>query len=130
MVGPTRRTPIQVYGRGDLTPLLPPGICLICEQRPKLEDELILDTTRNIHVDFPFHLAGRKYVCEPCAVELGTAVGLVSGDELQETLEQALTLADRVASLEEENEALRQLHNLADRFAPAPKPKAKAKSDA
>lgn len=108
-----------------MTPLLAPGICLLCEQRPKLEYELMLDTMRNIHVDFPFRLAGRKYICEPCAVELGTVVGLVSGVELQETLEQALKLADRVSFLEEENADLRQMHVLTERFAPKPRPKVK-----
>lgn len=100
---------MDVFGRGTdepSRPLLPPGICWVCENSPQQEGMKVIDTRRNARAGGSMsHEAVRKYICEPCARELGGAVGMVSPEEAAE-LKQAKTQAEFEAiSLAERLEA-------------------------
>lgn len=88
--------------------LVVPGICTLCEQAP-VDNHEVVDTKRNLIVGFPFHLGGRKYVCQGCVKALGEVIGLVT-DEKQKAAIAAQAVAeyklnalkDRVAKLANE----------------------------
>jgi hypothetical protein len=79
---------MDVFGRGTdepSRPLLPPGICWICENSPQQEGMKVIDTRRNARAGGSMsHEAVRKYICEPCARECGSAVGMVTPEEYAE----------------------------------------------
>lgn len=63
--------------RNDTNILLHPSICYICEQSPQ-PGETVVDTLRNYQD--PLYGVGRKYICESCVGELGSVLGLGSGE--------------------------------------------------
>lgn len=63
--------------------LLPPGVCIICEQTPDAEADIV-DTNKTLVTGFPYHLEGRKYVCAPCIESLGAEIGLISDAKAKE----------------------------------------------
>lgn len=78
---------IDVFGFGTdepTRPLLPPGLCWICENSPQQEAMKVIDTRRNSRPENRGQ-SERKYVCEPCAKELGAAVGQVSAEHAAHT---------------------------------------------
>lgn len=89
------------YGTDEPTrPLLPPGLCWICENSPQQEAMKVIDTRRNSRPENRGQ-SERKYVCEPCAKELGQAVGQVSAEEhLRLTSEHAQLSNDLESALD------------------------------
>lgn len=92
---------MDVFGYGTeegTRPLLPPGTCWICENSPQQEAMKVIDTRRNSRPENRGQ-SERKYVCEPCAKELGAAVGQVSAEEyetLAKTSEQHSITAENM----------------------------------
>lgn len=73
---------MDVFGYGTdepSRPLLPPGTCWICDQSPQQEAMKVIDTRRNSRAE-KNGISERKYICEPCAVEMGKAMGQVSAE--------------------------------------------------
>jgi hypothetical protein len=89
---------VDVFGKGTdepSRPLLPPGTCWVCENSPQQEAMKVIDTRRNSRAGgVSKAVSERKYVCEPCAKELGQAVGQVSAEEFALVNENASHLAD------------------------------------
>jgi hypothetical protein len=86
---------MEVFGKGTpegVRPLLPPGTCWICDQSPDQEGYRVIDTRRNARPGGPqVHESVRKYICEPCARQMGGAMGMVSpeeGAELRASIEE------------------------------------------
>ena len=96
----TRRRPILIFGKGTehgTRPLLPPGVCWICDQSPIQEEYRVIDTHRNARPGGPqVHESVRKYICEPCAREMGAAMGMVDGDEHAVVVENRDHLSDQL----------------------------------
>jgi hypothetical protein len=61
--------------------LLPPSICIICEESPSGR---VIDTLRNLKTGVASVLNGRKYVCERCVKEMGKLVDLVGNEEFKQ----------------------------------------------
>ena len=61
--------------------LLPPSICIICEESPSGR---VIDTLRNLKTGVASVLNGRKYVCERCVKEMGKHVDLVGSEEFKQ----------------------------------------------
>jgi hypothetical protein len=84
---------MQVIQKQDL---LPPGVCLLCEQTPA-EGVNIVDTSRSLVTGFPFSLQGVKYLCAPCVQGVAELLGLVPDEKekaavtAKETAEAKLT---------------------------------------
>jgi hypothetical protein len=70
-----------VFTAGE-QPLLPPNACLICEETP-LPGIRVVDTMRVLTPDLPVPMAGRKYVCERCALDLAHLMGYESLQEVE-----------------------------------------------
>lgn len=68
--------------------LLQPSICFICE-RSRDEGEKWVDTHRNHDLGHPGKLAGRKYVCDRCALQLAEFYGFGSSVALEQALIRA-----------------------------------------
>lgn len=86
-------------------PLLPPGVCWICDQSPIQEEYRVIDTHRNARPGGPqVHESVRKYICEPCAREMGGAMGMVPPE----------THATTSALLAETNREVLELRNELD----------------
>jgi hypothetical protein len=102
---------VDVFGRGTAEPsrpLLTPGICWVCENSPQQEGMKVIDTRRNARAGGSMsHEAVRKYVCEPCARELGAAMGMVSEDKYLNALTYHEIASKRVNELEDELERVR-----------------------
>lgn len=83
---------MDVFGKGTdepSRPLLPPGTCWICSNSPQQEAVKVIDTRRNTRAAGPqSHASTRIYVCEPCVVELGEAMGLVKRDEYESAVDK------------------------------------------
>ena len=83
---------MDVFGKGTdepSRPLLPPGTCWVCENSPQQEGMKVIDTRRNTRAGGSMsHESVRKYICEPCARELGGAVGMVSPEEFAEVKQE------------------------------------------
>ena len=90
---------MDVFGFGTeegSRPLLPPGLCWVCDNSPTQEAEKVIDTRRNSRPGpHAIHTTERKYVCESCAKELGKAIGLIGRDEFDKVVDEL-----RDASLE------------------------------
>jgi hypothetical protein len=84
---------MDVFGKGTdepSRPLLPPGTCWVCENSPQQEGMKVIDTRRNARAGGSMsHESVRKYVCEPCARELGAAVGMITPEEHEQILDVA-----------------------------------------
>jgi hypothetical protein len=80
---------MQLINKSDL---LPPGACVLCEGSPS-DGEKIVDTLKNLITGFPFHLEGRKYVCEACGTAVGAVLGLTS-DRRQAEAERRADVAE------------------------------------
>jgi len=79
--------------------LLNPNVCFICEEF-KQEGTPVVDTLRNYELGNHFTpLAGRKYVCESCVVELGACVGLASADRIEQLEKDNVTYRAKIAEL-------------------------------
>lgn len=76
---------MDVFGKGTdepSRPLLPPGMCWICDSSPTQEAEKVIDTRRNARPGGPtVHESVRKYICEGCARDMGKAMGMVDGEK-------------------------------------------------
>lgn len=94
---------MDVFGKGTdepSRPLLSPGVCWICEQSPIQEEYRVIDTRRNTQAGGSMsHLSNRKYICEPCALEMGGAMGMVPA-------ERAAVLETEVRQLAADNVSL------------------------
>lgn len=97
---------MDVFGAGTeegSRPLLPPGLCWICDQSPTQEAIKVIDTRRNARPGGPLvHESVRKYICEDCIVELGHAIGMVSADKYHNALTYHEIASKRVRDLEDE----------------------------
>ncbi len=98
---------MEIFGKGTVygtRPLLEPGVCWICDQSPIQEEFRVIDTMRNARPGGPMtHQSVRKYICEPCAREMGAAMGMVHEDEHAAVEAE---LADTRESLDRVNEKL------------------------
>lgn len=75
---------MDVFGKGTdepSRPLLSPAVCFICENNPSQEEHRVIDTRREFNPEALTRLSGRKYICEPCATEMGSAMGMVSATD-------------------------------------------------
>lgn len=61
--------------------LLPPSICIICEEAPQ---EKVIDTLRVHKTGVASALNGRKYVCERCASEFAKLLGFEKGEHVKQ----------------------------------------------
>lgn len=61
--------------------LLPPSICIVCEQQPV--GDFVVDTLYNLRTGVATPLNGRKYVCEQCVLQFGELYGLVTREKEQ-----------------------------------------------
>jgi hypothetical protein len=59
--------------------------CFLCEL--DCEPGHVTDTFREFDPDWQHPLAGPKYVCDTCALQLGEAVGMVPSDQVKEALQ-------------------------------------------
>ena len=116
-----------MHAYGPEFPLLPPGLCCICEKRdPGVH---MVDTRLENHYMPPSPVTGRKYVCESCVRAMGATIGMVEANEYAGLKGDMKVYQDRVTQLEGEvqnlEEALRATEIL-QRFAPKPAPAAKS----
>lgn len=99
---------MDVFGYGTeegSRPLLPPGTCWICDQSPQQEAMKVIDTRRNSRAGGVSHGASeRKYICQPCAEEMGKAMGQVSESDHQAVVGVATELQQTVSDLRYELE--------------------------
>jgi hypothetical protein len=86
---------MQLINKSDL---LAPGVCVLCESSPS-DGVKIVDTLKDLITGFPFHLEGRKYVCESCAKAVGAVIGLTSDDAKVEAERQRDLAEARLTAL-------------------------------
>lgn len=102
---------MDVFGKGTAEPsrpLLSPGVCWICDQSPIQEEYRVIDTRRNTQAGGAMsHLSNRKYICEPCALEMGGAMGMVSPEEAATLDANAKDFYDRMVEAQDELEQVR-----------------------
>lgn len=102
---------MDVFGKGTdepSRPLLSPGVCWICEQSPIQEEYRVIDTRRNTQAGGSMsHLSNRKYICEPCALEMGGAMGMVKASDHEALLQDNADLSASVTRLTHELEVAR-----------------------
>jgi hypothetical protein len=80
----------------------------------------VIDTHREFNPEVGTRLSGRKYICEPCASEMGQAVGLVTSVEYLGVGWKLAQAEERIALLEGDLAlALNEQHKVmdADEFA-------------
>lgn len=103
---------MDVFGYGTdepSRPLLPPGLCWICDNSPTQSAEKVIDTRRNSRPGpHAIHTTERKYVCGGCATDLGKAVGMVPGDDLRAVARDLHAAEDRAAHLAADLAAARE----------------------
>lgn len=102
---------MDVFGKGTdepSRPLLSPAVCFICENSPSQDAHRVIDTRREFNPEALTRLSGRKYICEPCATEMGGAMGLVSPeqysrvrDERDATMGDLVVVSAKLARAEE-----------------------------
>lgn len=136
---------MEVFGKGEIRPLMAPAVCIICQSSPQQEVTEVIQTGRRWLDLGPHHMA-EVYVCGDCARELGAAVGQVPGDELNDAIVEAgqvtadlnVALAKireleemqpKVVPVDELEAKLQELTEAARKSAPKPKAPAK-KADA
>jgi hypothetical protein len=82
-------------------PLLPPGTCWICDQSPQQDEYRVIDTRRNARPGGPTtHESVRKYICEPCAREMGDAIGMVAWERHVSVVDALASTRETVAHTE------------------------------
>lgn len=75
---------------------------------PIQEEHRVIDTRRNARPGGPTsHASVRKYICEPCAREMGAAMGMVDGDAFEAVQADRLAYHKREQELEAELAAAR-----------------------
>jgi hypothetical protein len=67
--------------RTDRFNLLPPSICIICEESPSGD---LVDTGRVLKTGVASALNGRKYVCERCVGEFAKLFGYEKGENVKQ----------------------------------------------
>jgi len=110
---------MDVFGKGTLEPsrpLLPPGTCWTCANSPQQEAMKVIDTRRNTQAGGALsHASNRIYICEPCVIQLGKALGMASAAEHESVVQSVGGWGARVAELEVELEDARaQQHRVVD----------------
>jgi hypothetical protein len=97
---------MEVFGKGTpegVRPLLPPGTCWICDQSPDQEGYRVIDTRRNARPGGPqVHESVRKYICEPCARQMGGAMGMVPQEAIESARDFARKLQHEASDLRAE----------------------------
>jgi hypothetical protein len=97
---------MDVFGKGTeegTRPLLPPGDCWICANSPQQEEMKVIDTRRNTQAGGTLsHASNRIYICEPCVLQLGQALGMASAVETEAAQTAGRALEEQVAQLEGE----------------------------
>jgi hypothetical protein len=61
--------------------LLPPSICIICEESPSGR---VIDTLRQLKTGVASALNGRKYVCERCVGQFAGLLGYEQGEDVKQ----------------------------------------------
>lgn len=122
---------MDLFGKDlEHRPLDPPGVCFICETSPTQDTTRIINTNRHFHPGGPTHLTGRKYVCEPCAIELGKVAGMADRGTV-EGLSLELAATKELLATAEARELVRNdliaavQAGIDNGLLPAPKPKKK-----
>lgn len=103
---------MQLIGR----PVLPPGICVICERSWQTGDKDWVDTLRHFDVGVVTFLTGKKVVCDSCAAEMAEKIGYVNPlefarfvDKLGATENKQRELEARIKDLQVIEAALKRL---------------------
>ena len=87
-------------------PLLPPGVCWICDQSPIQDEYRVIDTHRNARPGgAATHESVRKYICEPCAREMGGAMGMVSHEDHLEVIDEVEELEAELRRVRDQRDA-------------------------